>query len=200
MSSVKSALVISVLAFFAMASTAQAVEVKTVYTGLSCVPHYPQRGSDGNPDYIFEYYGSDIINTAPDVTDPATGQIIGYNDLGVNCAINRTLYSSRTSAAYLKSVSVLLLETDPTTWIDTATNIEYGNSSCHTHVEYLTAGSVDAILGPDVYTPPGTAGTSQTLLLPATVITPTIDANYNIHCHIYGNYSSINGYTVIEKN
>jgi hypothetical protein len=195
MSFAKSILLVSAMVLAVMAVPAEANSVKTVYTGLSCVPHYPQPDPTGT-DYVYEYYGSDIINTHLNDIDPVTGDVSYYYDLGVNCAIDRTLFGANSK---LRSVSVLLQETDPTTWID-QNNVEHGNSNCHTHVEYLSGSYVDVLYGDDVYTQPGLAGGYQTLSLPATAYAPDNDANYDIHCHIYGEFSSINGYTVVEKN
>jgi hypothetical protein len=187
-----STVVIAALTF----SQAQADQVKTVYTGLACQPHYPQYdiGPNGNGNrYIYEYYGSEIINTMPDINlyDPADTTVT-YNDLGVNCTIDRNLFGS---TAKLGSVRVLLTDNSDNT-VDT-----FNHSNCHTHIEYASAGTINVIFGDDVYAvDKATPDVYQTLNLPATVAAPTNDANYDIHCHIHGSYSVINGYTVTEKN
>jgi len=161
-----------------LAPSVQAEQQRTVYTGLSCQPHYPQ-----NPeDHAYEYYGSEIINVAEDIDF--------VHDLGMNCAINRGLFGR---GSRLQFVEVLLTDnsTDPD---------PYAHSNCHTHIEYDTGGTLNVIYGPDVYVLDFDAvGEYQTITLPPTVAAPTNDASYNIHCHIYGTYSVVNRYTVVER-
>lgn len=167
------------LLFAVLAPSAHAEQNRTVYTGLSCQPHYPQNAQD----HPYEYYGSEIINMAEDI-DFA-------EDLGMNCTVNRNLFGR---GSRIQSVELLLTDNsgDP--------DPNY-HSHCHTHVEYDTGGTLNVIYGPDVYPPdPGASGVYQTVTLPPTAPAPTNDASYNIHCHIYGNYAVLNRYTVVEHN
>jgi len=188
----KNILSISIVALAAIAfSQAHADERKTVYTGLACQPHYPQYNINSNL-YKYEYYGSEIINTMEDIDFiDSTNTAPVYNDLGMNCTIDRALFGR---TAKLKSVSVLLTDNSDST-------DSYTHSNCHTHIEYASAGTINVIFGADVYAvDQTTTDVYQTLALPQTVAAPTNDANYDIHCHIHGYYSVLNGYTVIEKN
>lgn len=188
-STVKTILAILAIALSALAaSQAQADERKTVYTGLSCQPHDPQKNVTVDPTTntlipTYSYFGSEIIN---EQADPAEG---GFNDLGMNCTINRTVFGR---SSKLKSVNVLLTDSSDPTIADDGGN-------CHTHIEYASAGIITVIYGDDVYATDAGAGVYQTLALPATLVAPTNDANYNIHCHISGQSSVVNGYTVVEK-
>jgi len=187
-STMMSMLVISALALSAFAGPqAQAAQRKTVYTGLDCQPHDPQFATiDPATNSIvptYSYYGSGIFN---DETDP----VDGFSDLGMNCTVDRTLFGP---TAYLKSVTVKLTDvSDPTVPDD--------GGNCHTHIEYTSASTMNVIYGTDVYATDAGAGVWQTLKLPATDVAPTNDANYNIHCHISGQWSELNGYTVVEAN
>jgi hypothetical protein len=188
-SSFKSILTISAIALSVLAmSQAQADEHKTVYTGLGCQPHDPQYATvDTTTNTLiptYSYFGSEIIN---EQADPATG---GFFDLGMNCNVDRTLFGR---SAKLKSVNIVLTDTsDPA--------IPDDGGYCHTHIEYASAGTINTIIADDVYAADAGAGVYQTVTLPQTVVAPTNDANYNIHCHIYGQGSVVNGYTVVEKN
>ena len=119
------------LLLMVLAPSAHAEQDRTVYTGLSCQPHYPQNAQD----HAFEYYGSEIINMAE--------HIDFVEDLGMNCTINRSLFGR---GSRLQSVEVLLTDnsSDPD---------PYFHSHCHTHVEYDTGGTINVIYGPDVYPP-----------------------------------------------
>lgn len=166
-----------------MSSQAQADTSKRVYTGLSCQPHDPQSLSvDPANNYTIpnaSYFGSSIFNNQ-----------VGFVDLGMNCAVDRSLFGR---LAKLNSVTVSLLDNSDQTTPD-------DNSNCHTHIEYVSTGSMNVIYGTDTYATDAGAGVYQTLALPATVAAPTNDANYNIHCHISGEGAELNGYTVVEKN
>lgn len=179
-STVKSVLAISAIALSTLAMPqAQADERKTVYTGLDCQPHYPQ-DAIGN---AYEYFGSEIINQQADPTG-------GFSDLGMNCTVDRTMFGSNSK---LKSVKVLLTDASNPAVADDGGN-------CHTHIEYASAGTINVIFGDDVYATDAGANVYQTLTLPQTVAAPTNDANYDIHCHVSGVGSVVNGYTVVEKN
>lgn len=161
-----------------LAPSVQAEQRRTVYTGLSCQPHYPQDLAYS----AYQYFGSEILNVAEDLGFAA--------DLGMNCTVNRTLFGRN---ARLQSVEVLLtdnsVDPDP-----------FAHSNCHTHIEYDTGGTMNVIIGPDVYVPdPGALDIYQTIALPATAPAPTRDATYNVHCHIYGSYAVVNRYTVVER-
>ncbi len=181
---------ISGLAFCILAiPQAQADTTKRVYTGLNCQVHEPEILAldilNATTIANSSYYGSGIFNFQAD----PVGE---FSDLGMNCAIDRSLFGS---SSKLKSVTVNLSDAS-----DPAVADDGGN--CHTHIEYVSAGTMNVIYGKDVYAKdvPGGTNEYQTLTLPQTVTAPTNDANYNIHCHIFGNGAELNGYTVTEKN
>jgi hypothetical protein len=187
---IKGLLTILGLAFYMLAiPQAQAATAKRVYTGLSCQAHDPEyltldiANNTTIPNS--SYYGSGISN---DQVDP----VGGYSDLGMNCAIDRSLFGA---ASKLQSVKVSLSDaSDPAVADD--------GGYCHTHIEYVSAGTMNVIYGTDVFAAdvPGGTNEYQTLTLPQTVAAPTNDANYDIHCHINGSGAELNSYKVVEQN
>lgn len=75
---------------------------------------------------------------------------------------------------------------------DLAVPVEGGN--CHAHIEYFSASTVNVIYGADV------RETDDVSSLYKALARPTKDANYFIHCQVFGRDTELTGYTVVGEN